>query len=359
VAQAIYYSLIFGAHWFHTGKKMTKLIIQMPCYNEENTLEQTLKDLPTSIEGIDEIKTLVIDDGSTDKTAEVAKACGVDYIVRNPRNLGLAATYSVGIETSLKLGADIIVNTDGDNQYRGDCVKDLASPILDGKSEIVIGCRPIEEISDFSWLKKKLQRLGSYVVSQVAGISIPDTTSGFRAYSRKAAMSLMVVSSFTYTIETIIQAGRRRIPMVTVPIKTNKKTRDSVLFKSMRQYIVKSMSTIFLISTQVKPLRTFGIIGFLSLFAGFLLGLRFILIMVTTTDIGFDGQSGHVQSLILAAVFLLFGSTSFLVGLLADQIGANRILLEEIYTQNRSMAYEKSNSGSDISNLVYEKGNNS
>ena len=205
-----------------------KLVIQLPCYNEEQTLADTLADLPKQIDGIEEILVMVLDDGSSDNTIQSAIDHGVDYVVKNHRNRGLANTFSTGIETALWLGADVIVNSDGDNQYQGSYIADLVKPIVDKESEIVIGARPIEEIDDFSIIKKLLQRFGSYVVSLFAGISVPDTTSGFRAYSRKAALSISVVSTFTYTLETIIQAGRRRIPLTSVPIKTNKKTVETI-----------------------------------------------------------------------------------------------------------------------------------
>jgi hypothetical protein len=230
----------------------------------------------------------------------------------------------------------------------------LVKPIIDGKSEIVIGARPIDEIDDFTTLKKKLQQVGSFMVSHFAGIDVPDTTSGFRAYTRKAATSICVVSNFTYTLETIIQAGRRRIPLTSVPIKTNKKTRESRLFRNSTQYVLRSIADMILISTQVRPLRTFGSIGFVSIFIGTVIGIRFLMLLNLAGGT-FLGQSGHVQSLILAAIFILFGSTSLLIGLVADQVGANRILLEKIYAQNREIAFDKSKPVEEIENLVYCK----
>jgi glycosyltransferase involved in cell wall biosynthesis len=331
-----------------------KLIIQIPCYNEEANLKATLAALPTVIKGITDLKVMVVDDGSSDGTIDVAIEQGVDYVVRNRRNRGLANTFSTGIETALMLGADIIVNTDGDNQYQGRFIPDLVKPIIDGKSEIVIGARPIDEIDDFTTLKKKLQQVGSFMVSHFAGIDVPDTTSGFRAYTRKAATSICVVSNFTYTLETIIQAGRRRIPLTSVPIKTNKKTRESRLFRNSTQYVLRSIADMILISTQVRPLRTFGSIGFVSIFIGTVIGIRFLMLLNLAGGT-FLGQSGHVQSLILAAIFILFGSTSLLIGLVADQVGANRILLEKIYAQNREIAFDKSKPVEEIENLVYCK----
>lgn len=331
-----------------------RLIIQIPCYNEEGMIAKTLADLPKNIDGIDDIVVMVVDDGSIDNTVSIAIENGVDYVVKHKKNRGLANTFSTGIDTALQLGADIIVNTDGDNQYRGECIADLVKPIIEQESEIVIGERPIEEIDDFSSTKKYLQRMGSYVVSKFAGIKIPDTTSGFRAYSRKAAMSLTVVSSFTYTLETIIQAGRRRIPMMSVPIKTNKKTRESRLFNSSAGYIARSIRDIILISTQVKPIRIFGFIGGTSVLIGVILGLRFLGLLYSSGG-DFYGESGHVQSLILSAIFIIFGSTSFLVGLIADQVGANRIILEKIYEQNRINSYKNIVNSETDSNIIFTK----
>jgi glycosyltransferase involved in cell wall biosynthesis len=317
-----------------------KLIIQIPCYNEEESLSYTLADIPKKIEGITDIKVLVIDDGSLDSTVDVAINGGVDYIVRHGKNRGLANAFSTGIETALRLGADIIVNTDADNQYQGKCISDIVKPILQGKAQIVVGVRPIELIEDFTLLKKYLQRIGSYFVRKFASVDIEDTTSGFRAYSREAAMSIVVVSSFTYTLETIIQAGRRRIPLTSVPIKVNRKMRESRLFHGIGQYVFRSIRDILFISTQVRPFRTFGIIGLISFAFGTLIGIRFLVLLYLAKGVFEVGGSGHSQSLILAAILLLFGCTSFLVGLLADQIGANRILLERIHAQlNRNFDY--------------------
>jgi len=297
---------------------------------------------------------MVVDDGSTDGTVNVAIQNGVDYVVRHRKNRGLANTFSTGIDAALSLGADIIVNTDGDNQYQGQCIPDLINPILNGEAEIVVGTRSIESIDDFSTIKKRLQRLGSYMVSRFAGINVPDTTSGFRAYTRRAAMSIVVVSKFTYTLETIIQAGRRQIPLVSVPIRTNRKTRESRLFRGVTQYVLRSIRDILLVFTQVRPLRTFGTIGAVSIAVGTIIGIRFLILLYLAGG-NFQGGSGHVQSLILATIFLLFGATSLLVGLLADQIGANRILLEKIYAQNRANAFDASNLSQKNVNLVYRK----
>jgi glycosyltransferase involved in cell wall biosynthesis len=331
-----------------------KLIVQIPCFNEEGSIQETIGDIPREIEGVSEVEILIIDDGSSDKTVEKAIEAGADYVVKHRKNRGLAKTFSTGIEASLMLGADIIVNTDGDNQYQGTCIPDLVKPIVKHEAEVVIGARPIQQIEEFSYFKKVLQRFGSFVVSKLAGMDVQDTTSGFRAYTRKAAMATSVVSSFTYTLETIIQAGRRRTPLVSVPITVNPKTRQSRLFKSSSQYVMKSIAGMVLVSTQVQPLKTFGFIGGVSLFLGTVLGIRFLWILLAHGD-DFGGQSGHVQSLILSSILIVVGVMSFLVGLIANQIGANRMLLEDIYANNRAIAFDAKKQDKSIPNLVYSK----
>ncbi|NQT94997.1 MAG: glycosyltransferase family 2 protein, partial [Candidatus Omnitrophica bacterium] len=242
-----------------------KLIIQIPCYNEEETLPVTLKDLPKTIKGIDSVEVLVIDDGSKDRTREVARECGVDHILELSLHQGLANTFKNGIEKALELGADIIVNTDGDNQYCGQDIEKLVSPILQKKAEVVIGCRDIDTIKHFSFIKKCLQRVGSYIVRKFSGTDIKDTTSGFRAYSRNAALRLNVFSTYSYTLETIIQAGRKEIPTVSVDIKTNEKLRESRLIRSIPSYLVKSTATILRIYLMYEPFKTFFSIGILFL----------------------------------------------------------------------------------------------
>jgi len=300
-----------------------KLIVQIPCYNEAETLPATLADIPRHIEGIDEVKVLVVDDGSTDNSAEVAREHGADHIVRLKSNRGLAAAFSVGLNRSLELGADIIVNTDADNQYKGECIPDLVAPILHGEADLVVGTRPIEAIAEFSWLKKKLQRLGSWVVRKVSGTDIQDATSGFRAYSRTAAMRLNVVSDFTYTLETLIQAGRTNLAIAQVSIQTNPQTRQSRLFSSIPAYIWQSAKTILRIYALYRPLRFFATVGLLLFIPGFALGLRFVYYYITGNGVG------HVQSLILAAVLMLLGFQIGIFGVLADLIGANRKLIQE------------------------------
>ncbi len=308
-----------------------KLIIQIPCYNEETTLPLTLADLPRKIDGIDSIEVLVIDDGSTDNTVKVARELGVNYIVSFPQNKGLAKVFNSGIDACLKLGADIIVNTDADNQYCGDDIEKLIRPILNGDAEIVIGDRNTGEIEHFSWVKKKLQRYGSWVVRHLSDTDIPDATSGFRAFSREAALQMNVVTRFTYTLETIIQAGKKNLAVSHVQIRTNEKLRESKLFKSNWQYIKRSVSTILRIYTMYEPFKMFTYIGGGFFLAGFLIGLRFLFYYL------FVSGAGHIQSLILAAVLLIVGFQIFVIGLLADIIGSNRQLIENILYRIRKI----------------------
>jgi glycosyltransferase involved in cell wall biosynthesis len=303
---------------------MTKLIIQVPCFNEELTLGATLKDLPASVPGIDQVETLVIDDGSTDNTIAVAREHGVNHIVALPRHQGLAKAFMAGLEASLKAGADIIVNTDADNQYCADDIPKLVEPILKGSAEIVVGARPIGETDHFSITKQYLQKLGSWVVRLASRTDIPDAPSGFRAISRKAAMQLHVFNEYTYTLETIIQAGQKSMAIVSVPVRTNPYSRPSRLFKSVPAYLQRQVSTILRIFMTYRPFRFFAIPGILLFIAGFGIGLRFLYFYLT------EGGDGKIQSLILAA--LLMGSGFFLVvvGLLADLVGVNRNLLERL-----------------------------
>jgi glycosyltransferase involved in cell wall biosynthesis len=301
-----------------------KLIIQIPCHNEEKTLPITLKDLPKQIKGIDKIEILVINDGSTDKTEQVAKANGADHIINFSCKQGLAAAFKVGLSRSIELGADIVVNTDGDNQYFGKDIERLIEPILKEKADIVIGCRDMKTIAHFSFVKKILQKLGSHMVRKFSGVNIPDATSGFRAYSREAALKLNMFSTYTYTIETIIQAGRKGMNLTHVPIKTNEKLRESRLIKSIPSYIIRSMATMFRIYLMYEPLKTFCMLGFIFILPGFLLVARFLCFYFTT------GGSGHVQSLIIAAIMIIMGFGTIFLGLLGDIISANRKLGEEI-----------------------------
>ena len=301
-----------------------KLIIQIPCYNEEKTLPQVIGDLPSTLPGIDEIEYLVIDDGSTDTTVEIAKNLGVHHVVSLESNKGLGAAFLHGIKTCTALGADIIVNTDGDHQYRGGCIKDLIVPIMEGKSDIVIGTRSIEQIEEFSWTKKKLQRLGSFIARRLSGTDIPDTTSGFRAYSADAAMRLHILNEFSHTLETIIQAGQMNMRVAHVPVDINPKTRDSRLMSSTTQYVWRSAVIILRSYIRQRPLRTFFYFSIVPSFLGFLICLRFLYFYLTVQ------MTGRTQSLILAAILLLIASHLVILGIIADLIGANRKLNQEI-----------------------------
>lgn len=312
-----------------------KLIIQIPCYNEAQTLEIALNDLPKHIDGIDTIEYLIINDGSKDNTMEVAKNWGVNYIVNLKRNKGLAKGFMAGIDACLRNGADIIVNTDADNQYNADDIEKLVRPIIEGKTDIVIGARPIDQTEHFSLLKKKLQHLGSYVVRKASKSDIPDAPSGFRAYSRDAAMRLNVVNEYTYTLETIVQAGRTKIPMESVPIRTNAELRPSRLFSSMFGYVKKSMLTILRALTMYRPLMVFSVIGSIVFASGLIIAIRFLYFYVTG-----DG-GGHIQSLILSSTLLLVGFNTLVLGLMADVIAANRKLIEDVQYHVRRLDYDR------------------
>ena len=301
-----------------------KLIIQIPCLNEEHSLPKTLKDLPKQIEGIDSIEILVIDDGSTDKTVEVAKKLGVHHVLQFTNNKGLAKAFISGINQSLKLGANIIVNTDADNQYFGGDIVKLIQPILSKDADIVIGDRQVETIRHFSPVKIFLQKFGSWVVRQLSGTEIPDATSGFRAYSRDAAMQLNVVSDFTYTIETIISAGKKNLAIAHVPVKTNSKLRESRLFPSIRVYLQRSLVTMLKVYSMYRPLRLFTFAGGTTFLLGFAIGCRYLFFF-------FMGQTeGHIQSLILSAILLIVGFQIIMMGIAAELISVNRQLLEDI-----------------------------
>ena len=300
-----------------------KLIIQIPCYNEEQTLPETVKDIPRKIDGVDQVEILIIDDGSTDRTIEVAKEIGVDHIVRNICNKGLARTFLAGLDACLRLGADIIVNTDGDNQYKGEDIPKLIEPILKGEADIVIGDRQTEKVQHFSPMKKKLQKMGSWVIRGLSETDVPDAVSGFRAFRREAAMQMNIVSQFSYTIETIIQAGKKHLAVTSVPIGTNPKTRESRLFKSIPRFIERSLTTMIRMYTMYQPLRVFFYIGFFFILAGLIPSVRFLIYY-------FMGQGGgHIQSLIFAAILFIVGFQVLVVGLVADVISFNRRLIEE------------------------------
>ncbi len=313
-----------------------KLIIQIPCYNEEETLPQTLHDLPRVLPGVDQIEWLVIDDGCTDCTAEVAERLGVHHVLRFRQNQGLARAYLAGLEASLRLGADIIVNTDADNQYRGDDVERLLVPILDGRADLVVGDRGVSTVTHFSPLKRWLQRLGNWVMQRATGVSTPDATSGFRAMTREAAMRTLVISEYSYTLETLIQAGARQMAVEYVPVRTNPQTRPSRLMRNMPQYIAHSGLTILRTYTLYRPLRVFLGVGTLMIALGVLLGLRFLYFYVI-----YQGAAGHIQSLILAAILLIVGIQVCLIGLIADLIGFNRKILEEILYRMRRIELDQ------------------
>lgn len=308
-----------------------KLIIQIPCYNEADTLTIALDALPKHIDGIDTIEYLIINDGSKDATVEVARNWGVHYIVDFKQNKGLAKGFMAGITECLAHGADIIVNTDADNQYRGEDIRNLVRPILDGKADIVIGARPIDETEHFSPLKKKLQHFGSWVVRKASNTDIPDAPSGFRAYSREAALRLNVVNEYTYTLEQIVQAGRNRMAITWVPIHTNGELRPSRLFHSMFGYIKKSMLTIVRAYIMYKPLRFFGGLGLIPLVLGIALGIRYIVLMCL------GAADGHVQSLILCSLLIMLWAIIWVVGILADSTAANRKIMEDIQYHVRKL----------------------
>ncbi len=301
-----------------------KLMIQIPCFNEAGTLVIALNDLPRQIDGIDMIEYLIINDGSTDDTVKVARDWGVHHVVNFKRNKGLAKGFMAGIDECLRQGADIIVNTDADNQYCGADVETIVRPILEGRADIVIGERPIDATEHFSLLKKKLQHLGSWVVRKASNTDIPDAPSGFRAYSREAALRLNIVNEYTYTLEQIVQAGRNKMAIMSVPVRTNEELRPSRLFGSMFGYVKKSMITIMRAYLMYKPLRFFAAVGSIPLAAGILTGIRYLFFFFHGTG------NGHVQSLLLAVTLILLGVMVMIVGLQADVIAANRKLLEDI-----------------------------
>jgi glycosyltransferase involved in cell wall biosynthesis len=313
---------------------MTKLIIQIPCLNEAETLPSTLADLPRHVPGIDIIETLVIDDGSRDGTSAVAKAHGVTHVVRFRRQKGLAAAFKAGIDACLQHGADFIVNTDGDNQYAGGDIPRLLEPLLEGRADIVIGDRNIRDLAHMSWHKKLLQRFGSWTVRQVSNTTVPDTTSGFRAYTRDAALHMTIVSDFSYTLESIIQAGKKRMAIAHVPVGTNDRTRTSRLFDNMFSYIKHSGATIVRIYAMYEPLKIFTYIGSAAFMGGFLISLRFLYFYFFGTA---NEGTRHQQSLILSAVLMIVGFQVVLVGLVADVISGTRKLLEDLLYRVRLM----------------------
>jgi glycosyltransferase involved in cell wall biosynthesis len=316
-----------------------KLVIQIPCLNEEATIGTTLAALPRRVDGFDCVEWLIVDDGSEDGTAAAAIAAGADHVVSLPHNQGLARAFMAGIEASLKAGADVIVNTDADNQYDADSIADLVAPILEGKAQIVVGARPISDIREFSALKKILQRIGSAVVRMASGTRIPDAPSGFRAIHAAAALRLNVFGDYTYTLETIIQAGRKGIPITSVPVRVNPATRPSRLVRSIPSYVSRSIFNIARVFVLYKPLRFFSTIGVLLLLPGLVLGLRFLYNYLAY------GGSGHVQSLILSAILIVSAMIVFVAGVLSDLIASNRILLEELRMRQLRSEVEACRSG--------------
>jgi glycosyltransferase involved in cell wall biosynthesis len=306
-----------------------KLIIQIPCFNEAEQLPQTLADLPREVEGFEEVEWLVVDDGSTDATVAVARANGVDHLVRLTNNKGLATGFQAGIDTALKLGADVIVNTDADNQYHGPDVARLVRPILAGDADMVIGDREVTGIEHFSPLKKTLQRLGSWVVRQASSTSVPDTTSGFRAYNREAAIQMMVVSRFTYTLETIIQAGKLLVAVDHVPVRTNPKTRESRLFPSMGAYVRRNAVSIFRIYAQYEPLRVFWSLSAVIGLAALAVWIRFAIAYAE------GAGKGHVQSLILGAVLFIAAIVLWALGVIGDLLAAQRVMTQRTFERVR------------------------
>ncbi len=300
-----------------------KLIIQLPCLDEETTLPATLADLPRELDGFDSVEWLVVDDGSRDGTAEVARECGVHHVVRFPQHKGLAVAFQTGLDAALKLGADVVVNTDADNQYDARDIRRLVAPILAGEADVVVGDRRVRENDGFSRSRKVLQRWGSWLVRHASGTAIPDTTSGFRAYNREAALRLNVVSPFTYTLETIIQAGRSDLALAHVGVRTNPRTRPSRLFGSTFEYVRRSLATILRVYAMYEPLRVFLWLAAVVGAAGLFLFARFAWFYFTH-----DGPTGHVQSLVVAAALLVFALQLTVLGVLGDLLRANRVLIE-------------------------------
>lgn len=302
-----------------------KLIIQIPCYNEAETIPGTLRLIPRSIPGVAQVEILVIDDGSADGTAAAARAAGADHVLSLGHHSGLAAAFAAGIDACVRLGADVIVNTDADNQYESQDIPLLLGPILRGEAELVVGDRGVATLAAFSPIKRKLQMAGSRVVSRASGLAIPDATSGFRAMTREVALRTLVLSSYSYTLETLIQAGNSKMKVVSVPVRTNPPQRPSRLMRGMDDYLRNSSITILRAYAMYRPLRVFFAIGALLLLGGFVLGVRFLIIFIMH-----DGNAGNIQSLIFAAILLIVGFQTMLIGLVADLIAFNRKILEEI-----------------------------
>ncbi|QGG95857.1 glycosyltransferase family 2 protein [Actinomarinicola tropica] len=309
-----------------------KLIIQIPCLNEEEQLPATLADIPRDVPGFDVVELMVIDDGSTDRTVEVARAHGVHHIVKLPQNRGLAAAFQAGLDTALKLGADVVVNTDADNQYRGDSIPDLVAPIVAGDADVVVGDRDVRNIAEFSWLKRRLQVLGSWVVRVASGTDIPDATSGFRAYTREAALQLMVVSRYTYTIESIIQVGKSRLAVTHVPIRTNPKVRDSRLFSSTWGYVRRNALTILRVFAAYEPIKFFSTIAALLVVAALAAFSPFLWDWIVNGE-----RSGHLQSVILGAILSISAFLVVVLAIVADLMAAHRAVTQRVLEHTRQL----------------------
>lgn len=317
--------------------KMRKLVIQIPCFNEAESLPIILSELPREVNGFDKVEFLIIDDGSTDSTVKVARSLGVHHIISFTKNQGLARAFMAGLETSLMLGADVIVNTDADNQYKSEFIPALVSPIVNGKAEIVIGVRQISNIEHFSYIKKILQKIGSWVVRYVSQTNIEDAPSGFRAISREAALKLNVYNNYTYTLETIIAAGQKNIKIISIPIETNSELRPSRLVKSIPSYVRKSLITIVRIFIVYRPFRFFSTFSLIFILIGFVIGLRFLILEYLFNE------SGHIQSLILVSIFLFIGFMMLMLGFVGDLLSVNRKLLEDIqYTIRKNETRKQS-----------------
>ena len=326
-----------------------KVIVQIPCLNEEATLPATLRDIPRKIDGVDRVEILIIDDGCTDRTLEVAREMGVDHIVKFPGNRGLGHAFSAGMDRCLQLGADVIVNTDGDNQYFGGDIPRLVKPIIEGRAHIVIGDREPEKVAHFSFIKKKMQTLGSKVVSRLAGITVPDVPSGFKAYSREAAMRVTCSTDFDHTVDHVIQAGRKHLIVQSIPIKTNEKLRESRLFSNIGVFISRSVGIMVRVYSSYGAMKVFTAAGLVTFGGGFLLGLRFLWIFL----FGAAGESHlHVQSLILAAILMLAGFQMILTGIVADLINASRAVVEDVSYRLRRMELEASRQQPDKKEVV-------
>ncbi len=314
-----------------------KLIVQIPCLNEEETLPATIGDIPRQIDGIDQVEIMIIDDGCTDRTVEVARDLGVDHIIQFPGNRGLGHAFATGIDRALSLGADIIVNTDGDNQYYGGDIPKLVKPILEGRADLVIGDREPEKVEHFSFIKKKMQTVGSRVVSRLANLHVPDVPSGFKAYTREAAMRLTCSTDFDHTVDHVIQAGRKRIITVSVPIRTNEKLRESRLFSSIGVFITRSIGIMVRVYSSYRAMKMFAMCGLVSFGAGVAIGMRFLYYFFFTQQ-----SDLHVQSLILAAILLRAGFQMILTDIVADLINSSRATLEDVSYRLRRMELEQS-----------------